>query len=209
MKKALFIDRDGTIIEEPEDEQIDSLEKLSFLPGVLVALHHIATRLSYELIMVTNQDGLGTSSFPEDEFWPAHNKMLETLEGIGVQFTKIHIDRTFESDQAETRKPGLGLLAEYLDGSYDLENSFVIGDRASDIQLAKNLKAGSIFIGDHSEGATLCSTDWNEIYHYLLGVDRRSQVQRTTKETDISVKLSLNGQGIMIILLESVFLIIC
>lgn len=195
MKKALFIDRDGTIIEEPEDEQIDSLDKLSFLPGALVALHQIATRLSYELVMVTNQDGLGSLSFPEDQFWPAHNKMLETLEGVGVQFAKIHIDRTLESEKAETRKPGLGLLAEYLDGSYDLENSFVIGDRGSDIQLAKNLNAGSIFIGDNSEGANLCTTDWDRIYTYLLGVDRRSQVHRTTKETDVSVKLSLNGQG--------------
>ena len=195
MKKVLFIDRDGTIIREPEDEQIDSLEKLSFLPGALLALHNIVKRLSYQLVMVTNQDGLGTDSFPEDDFWPAQNKMLETLEGVGVKFSYIHIDRTFESDGADTRKPGLGMLGEYLEGEYDLANSYVIGDRASDIQLAKNLGAQAIFIGDHQPGVALCTSDWNEIYSYLLGADRCAKVERKTNETDIVVNLKLNGAG--------------
>ena len=197
MKKALFIDRDGVIIQEPQDEQVDSLEKLSFLPGALVALHNISKRLSYELIMVTNQDGLGTSSFPEDQFWPAHNKMLETLEGVGVQFSSIHIDRTFESDGADTRKPGTAMLKGYLDGSYDLANSFVIGDRASDVQLAKNLGAQAIFIGDVMQpAAMLCTTDWTEVFNYLMGIDRQAQVKRKTNETEITIDLCLNGRGL-------------
>jgi imidazoleglycerol-phosphate dehydratase/histidinol-phosphatase len=197
MKKVLFIDRDGTIIQEPPDEQVDSLEKLSFLPGSLVALHHISKRLSYELIMVTNQDGLGTSSFPEDQFWPAQNKMLETLEGAGVQFNDILIDRTFESEGADTRKPGTAMLTRFLDGSYDLANSFVIGDRASDIQLAKNLGAQAIFIGKNIEPDTvLCTAHWSEIFTFLIGTDRQVQVKRNTNETEISIDLRLNGQGL-------------
>lgn len=196
MKKALFIDRDGTIIQEPQDEQVDSLEKLSFLPGALVALHNISKRLSYELIMVTNQDGLGTSSFPEDQFWPAHNKMLETLEGVGAHFSNIHIDRTFESDGADTRKPGTAMLTAYLDGSYDLAHSFVIGDRPSDLQLAKNLGTKAIFIGDNTQDAVMCTTDWSEICTFLMGVDRQVQVKRKTNETEISIDLCLNGQGL-------------
>ncbi len=195
MKRALFIDRDGTIIVEPEDEQIDSLEKLSFLPGALVALHQIASRLSFDLIMVTNQDGLGTDSFPENQFWPAHNKMMETLSGVGVVFNEIHIDRTFESDGADTRKPGTGMLKQYQDGSYDLANSFVIGDRVSDVQLARNLGAQAIFIGEEAPGAVLCTSNWNEIYNYLSGVDRCGKVQRKTNETDIFIELNLNGTG--------------
>lgn len=197
MKKALFIDRDGTIIQEPPDEQVDSLEKLSFLPESLVALHHISKRLSYELIMVTNQDGLGTSSFPEDQFWPAQNKMLETLEGVGVQFNDILIDRTFESEAADTRKPGTAMLTRFLDGSYDLANSFVIGDRASDIQLAKNLGAQAIFIGKNIEpDAVLCTAHWSEIVSFLMGAHRQVQVKRNTNETEISIDLGLNGQGL-------------
>ncbi len=197
MKKALFIDRDGTIIQEPPDEQVDSLKKLSFLPGSLVALHHISKRLSYELIMVTNQDGLGTSSFPEDQFWPAQNKMLETLEGVGVQFNEILIDRTFESEGVDTRKPGTAMLTRFLDGSYDLANSFVIGDRVSDMQLAKNLGAQAIFISKNIEpDAVLCTAHWNEIFTFLMGADRQVQVKRNTNETEISIDLCLNGQGL-------------
>ncbi|GJM28548.1 MAG: histidine biosynthesis bifunctional protein HisB [Cyclobacteriaceae bacterium] len=196
MKKVLFIDRDGTIIAEPADEQVDSLEKLSFLPGALVALHHIATKLSYELVMVTNQDGLGTDSFPENQFWPAHNKMLDTLKSVGVSFSDILIDRTFESEGADTRKPGTGMLSKYLDGSYDLPNSFVIGDRVSDIQLASNLGAKAIFIGDQSPEAALCTTDWNLIYDYLAVGERTGSVERKTNETDISIQLNLNGTGV-------------
>lgn len=196
MKRVLFIDRDGTIIKEPEDEQIDSLEKLTFLPGVLVAVHSIAARLSYELVMVTNQDGLGTSSFPEDQFWPAHNKMLETLEGVGVKFHSIHIDRTFESDGADTRKPGTAMLTQYLNGSYDLSRSFVIGDRDTDVQLAKNLGSKAIFIGDNRPDAVLCTRDWNKVYSYLLGVERVARVERKTRETEVIIELGLNGTGI-------------
>jgi len=196
MKKILFIDRDGTIIEEPADEQIDSLEKLSFIPGALVALNHIASRLNYELVMVTNQDGLGTLSFPEDQFWPAHNKMLETLEGVGVTFSDILIDRTFEADRADTRKPGTGMLKKYLDGSCDLSNSYVIGDRLSDVQLAANLGTKAIFFGDDAPGAVLSTRHWDQIYRYLLGAERCSRVERKTNETEITVELNLNGSGL-------------
>lgn len=195
MKKVLFIDRDGTIIREPEDEQVDSLEKLLFVPGALIALNQIARRLSYHLVMVTNQDGLGTSSFPEDQFWPAHNKMLKTLEGVGVVFDDIYIDRTFESDGADTRKPGVGMLGKYLDGSYDLQNSIVIGDRESDVQLAENLGAKAIFLGEGSRKAALSTLDWNEIYRYLAGSERQARVERKTNETEISITLNLNGAG--------------
>ena len=145
LKKALFIDRDGTIIREPADEQIDSLEKLEFLPGVISALRSIA-QLDYELVMVSNQDGLGTPSFPEETFHPAHNKMLSTLEGEGVVFDRQLIDRTFPHDNAPTRKPGLGMLGDYLTGDYDLANCYVIGDRMTDLQLAKNLGAKGILL---------------------------------------------------------------
>lgn len=196
MKKVLFIDRDGTIIFEPEDEQIDSLEKLEFLSGAIIYLHKIATELDYELVMVTNQDGLGTDSFPEDTFWPAHEKMLKTLTDQGISFSKILIDRTFPTDNAETRKPGTGMLTEYIEGDYDMANSFVIGDRISDVELAKNLGAQAIFISDQKEPTTaLTTTDWKDIYHYLRLPQRRFQTQRKTKETDIVVTLQLDGSG--------------
>lgn len=147
MKKALFIDRDGTLIVEPPDEQIDSLEKLEFVPGAITAMSRIARQLDFELVMVSNQDGLGTDSFPEKDFWPAQNKMLQTLAGEGVVFDDILIDRSFPADNAPTRKPRTGLLTEYLQGDYDLANSFVIGDRATDVELARNLGAKAIYIG--------------------------------------------------------------
>jgi imidazoleglycerol-phosphate dehydratase/histidinol-phosphatase len=134
MKRALFIDRDGTIILEPADHQIDSLEKLEFYPGVIHALRSLAQSNQYELIMVTNQDGLGTTSFPEETFWPAHSKMMKTLEGEGVLFTKVHIDKSLPAENKPTRKPGTGMLQEYLQGNYDLANSYVIGDRFTDIE---------------------------------------------------------------------------
>ena len=195
MKKVLFIDRDGTIINEPEDEQIDSLEKLSFLPGVIVALHQIVKHLNYELVMVTNQDGLGTASFPEEDFWPAQHKMLEVLESSGIKFSNIHIDRTFETDGKDTRKPGTGMLTKYFEGAYDLPNSFVIGDRNSDIQLARNLGAKAIFIGDHIDEADLSTRDWDEIFKYLRGLDRSANISRETKETKVTIDLNLNGNG--------------
>ena len=196
MKKVLFIDRDGTIIHEPQDEQIDSLEKLSFLPGVLVALHQIASNLSFELVMVTNQDGLGTDSFPEETFWPAHNKMMETLEGVNVVFNEVLIDRTFESDNAPTRKPGTALLTHYMTADYDLANSFVIGDRLSDVALADNLGAQSILLGSQPcEGAALVTEYWHEVLQFLQQSARTVQVERNTKETQISISLNLDGKG--------------
>lgn len=196
MKKALFIDRDGTIIIEPADEQVDSLEKLEFYPGAIVNLHRIVRELDFELVMVTNQDGLGTDSFPEDTFWPAQNKMLLTLENEGVSFSDIIIDRTFPRENAPTRKPGTALLKKYMNGDYDLANSYVIGDRITDVQLAQNLGAQSILISEQKNPqAALVTRDWNRIYEFLRLPDRVAEVQRTTKETDIYVKLNLDGKG--------------
>lgn len=196
MKKVLFIDRDGTIIvEPPEDFQVDSLEKLKFIPGAISNLRKIVEELDYELVMVTNQDGLGTASFPEDTFWPAQNKMLETLEGEGVNFAAIHIDKTFEKDNAPTRKPRTGLLTQYLTEDYDLPNSYVIGDRKTDVELAKNLGAKAIFMGESNPEAALSTTNWDEIYRFLKLPPRMVEVKRTTKETDILIKLNLDGTG--------------
>ena len=197
-KKVLFIDRDGTIIKEPPiDFQVDSLEKLEFLPGAISNLRKIAENLEYELVMVTNQDGLGTDSFPEDTFWPAQNKMLKTLEGEGVVFDEICVDRTFQHENAPTRKPGTALLTQYLEGDYDLENSFVLGDRTSDIQLAKNLGAQAIFIsGEGNDDASLSTTSWDVIYDFLRFPDRTAEVHRVTKETDILIQLNLDGTGV-------------
>ncbi len=197
-KKVLFIDRDGTIIiEPPTDYQVDSLEKLEFLPFAISSLQLLAQSSDFELVMVTNQDGLGTDSYPEDTFWPAHNKMLKTLEGEGITFVRSHIDKTFESEGAETRKPGIGLLKEYFDETkYDLANSFVIGDRETDVKLAENLGCKSIFIGkEQLETATFTSFDWREITSYLMDNSRTASVIRNTKETKIEVVLNLDGVG--------------
>ncbi len=197
MKKVLFIDRDGTIIvEPPTDFQIDSLEKLEFLPGAISNLRKIAEQLDYELVMVTNQDGLGTDSFPEETFWPAHNKMLKTLENENIVFDEICIDRTFESENAPTRKPRTGLLTKYIEGDYDLENSYVFGDRKTDIQLAENLGAKAIFISDESDDrAALSTTSWDEIFDFLQMPPRKVEISRVTKETDIQIELNLDGTG--------------
>lgn len=197
-KKVLFIDRDGTIIiEPPTDFQVDSLEKLEFLPGAISALKKIKEELDFEFVMVTNQDGLGTDSYPETTFWPAQNKMLKTLEGEGIVFKDILIDKTFESENAPTRKPRTGLLTAYFDkDKYDLENSFVIGDRKTDVQLAKNLGSKSIFIATEAlDEATFTTTSWGEIYRFLSKNDRIGKVRRTTKETDIEVVINLDGTG--------------
>lgn len=195
MKRALFIDRDGTIIvEPPEDFQIDSLEKLEFLPGVISALRRIRQESDFELVMVTNQDGLGTESFPEDTFWPAHSKMLKVLEGEGVVLDDILIDRTFPHENAPTRKPGTGLLAKYMTGEYDLSRSYVIGDRATDVQLAANLGAKAILFGE-ARGDGFASRDWSAIASEVLSTNRRSQILRETKETSIRVRLDLDGTG--------------
>ncbi len=195
-KKVLLIDRDGTIIKEPEDFQIDSFEKLEFLPNVISSLSRIATELNYELVMVSNQDGLGTDSFPEEHFYPVQNFILDTLKNEGVAFNDIIIDESFEHEMKPTRKPGTELLAKYIYGNYDLENSFVIGDRKTDVQLAENLGAKSIFINeDKSVNASLTTTNWNEIYLHLKSIPRTGKVNRKTLETDISVEVNLDGSG--------------
>lgn len=206
MQKVLFIDRDGTIIKEPpEDFQVDSLEKLSFLPKAISNLRKIAKELDYELVMVTNQDGLGTKSFPEDTFWPAHSKMMDTLKGEEINFADIVIDRTFEHENQPTRKPGTALLTKYLNREkYDLANSYVLGDRLSDIQLAINLGAKGILILDEitkeaselqKEAIALTTTNWDTIYEFLKLPARKAAVQRDTKETKIKVELNLDGNG--------------
>lgn len=206
MKKVLFIDRDGTLIIEPPDQQIDSLEKLEFLPFVFSALKKVVDSQQFELVMVTNQDGLGTSSFPEETFWPAQNKMLKAFENEGISFSKVFIDKSFERDKLPTRKPGIAMLTEYLSSQYDLINSFVIGDRLTDLQLAKNLGCKGIFINDGSlsesvhkekleDVCVLTTNSWDTIAGFLTKSRRSSRVQRTTKETDITIELSLDGSG--------------
>jgi imidazoleglycerol-phosphate dehydratase/histidinol-phosphatase len=197
MKKVLFIDRDGTIILEPPlDFQVDSLEKLEFYPKVLQNLAKIVTELDYELVMVTNQDGLGTDSFPEEDFNLPHDKMMKTLENENIIFSEILIDRSFEAENSPNRKPRTGLLQKYIYGNYDLKNSFVIGDRKTDVELAKNLGSQSIFIADENfEEATLTTKNWEEIYQYLKQIPRKAKVLRNTNETKISIELNLDGSG--------------
>lgn len=206
MKKVLFIDRDGTLILEPPDEQIDSFEKLEYYPGVFTWLGKIARECDYELVMVTNQDGLGTERFPEDTFWPAHNRMLTTLENEGIRFAGIFIDRSFPHENKPTRKPGTGMLTAYLNGRYDLQNSFVIGDRVTDIQLAKNLGAKGILLNNGSlngelkalqldDCCALTTSRWEDIYNLLKRPARHSSVTRVTNETSILVELNLDGSG--------------
>lgn len=197
MKKAIFIDRDGTIIKEPADEQIDSLEKLEFVPGAISGLRALMNR-GYELVMVSNQDGLGTDSFPEDTFYPAHNKMLETLRGEGVEFDNILIDRTFPWENSPTRKPHTGMLTQYMNGDYDLSKSYVIGDRLTDIQLAENLGAKGILIAAGKEKPERCylmTDNWQQIANYILSSDRTAMVSRSTKETQICVAIDLDGHS--------------
>lgn len=197
MKKVLFIDRDGTlVIEPPVDYQLDSLEKLEFYPGVFSSLSKIAKELDYELVMVTNQDGLGTSSFPEETFWPAQNKIITAFKNEGIEFNDILIDRSFPEDNAPTRKPRTGMLNKYIYGDYDLKNSFVLGDRETDIQLAENLGAQGIFIGEKCSIETaLTTTNWEEIYRFLKSKPRQAKKERITNETAISVEINLDGSG--------------
>lgn len=197
MKKVLFIDRDGTIIAEPEDEQVDSLEKFSFIPGVITALANIVRETDFELVMVTNQDGLGTPSFPEENFRLVQDKMLQILEGEGVKFAEIFIDNSFPEDKAPTRKPGTAMLVKYLAGGINLENSFVIGDRDTDIQLAKNIGCNAIYFNEKESAEAILSTiRWEEICRFLQARPRRSVISRKTGETDISIELNLDGTGI-------------
>ena len=208
MKKILFIDRDGTLVLEPDDEQIDSLEKLEFYPEVFTYLGKISKELDYELVMVTNQDGLGTKSFPEEFFWPAHNKLLNSFKNEGVTFSEILIDRSFPNDNASTRKPRTGMLTNYLDNSeYNLSESYVIGDRISDMELAKNLNSKGILINidniklkeetknDFDDVISLKTNSWSEIYSHLKLKDRVVKKKRKTNETDIVMNLNLDGKG--------------
>ncbi len=197
MKKVLFIDRDGTlVIEPPLDFQLDSLEKLTFYPGVFQWLSRIATNLDFELVMVTNQDGLGTDSFPEETFWPAHHKIIQAFRNEGIEFSEIVIDKTFAHENAPTRKPNTGLLTHYIKGNYDLKNSFVIGDRLTDVQLAKNLGSKAIFMGQEvHEDSVLTTTSWAEIYSFLASQPRKARVIRTTSETKIVAEVNLDGSG--------------
>ena len=207
MKRALFVDRDGTIIVEPPvDYQVDSLEKLEFVPGVISALKSIA-ELDFELVMATNQDGLGTASFPEDTFHPAHNKMLKTLAGEGVVFDDQLIDRSFPEDNAPTRKPRTGMFGKYLSGEYDLANSYVVGDRLTDVELAWNLGAKAILLQPKEAGeqmlqgkeyaacCVLVSDNWWDVAELLRRTERRAEVLRSTRETDIRIALDLDGVG--------------
>lgn len=195
MKKLLFIDRDGTlVVEPPVDYQLDSLEKLEFYPGVFKNLSRIVTEMDYELVMVTNQDGLGTASFPEGTFWPAQNMIIKAFANEGIIFSEIVIDKSFEHENLPTRKPGTTLLTQYINGNYDLANSFVIGDRLTDIQLAKNLGCKSIFIGSEAN-ADFVTQSWAAIYGYLKNVPRIGSVNRNTNETKIYAEVNLDGSG--------------
>ncbi|MGB0455549.1 MAG: bifunctional histidinol-phosphatase/imidazoleglycerol-phosphate dehydratase HisB [Flavobacteriaceae bacterium] len=210
MKKVLFIDRDGTLIKEPEDYQIDAFEKLEFYPDVFYYLKKIANELDFELVMITNQDGLGTASFPENTFWPVHNFMVQCFENEGVVFKNQYIDRTFVKDNAPTRKPRTGLLTSYFNENYDLTNSFVIGDRLTDIELAKNLNSKGILISDGrnldttelsvssselSSFIALETNQWRMIYEFLKLESRTGKISRKTNETDIQISLNLDGTG--------------
>jgi imidazoleglycerol-phosphate dehydratase/histidinol-phosphatase len=210
MKPVLFIDRDGTIIREPADEQIDSFEKLEFYPDVFSNLKKISEELDFEIVMVTNQDGLGTEVYPENTFWPVHNFIIETFKNQGIVFIKQFIDRTFAKDNAPTRKPQIGLLTEYFSEAYDLENSFVIGDRLTDVELAKNLGCKGIFINDDTHlGENELSVDktdltpfialetnrWEAIYEFLKAEQRKGSIKRNTNETKIDIAINLDGTG--------------
>lgn len=185
LQKVLFIDRDGTIIREPADEQIDSFEKLQFVPNAITALAEIRRKTDYEFVLVSNQDGLGTESFPEETFWPVHNFIIETLRGEGIIFEAEHIDRHFPEDNAPTRKPGTGMLTAYTNGDYDISKSYVIGDRDTDVQLAANLGCHALRLSSEM--------DWNRIAEILIAGEREATVHRQTHETDIHVCLMLDN----------------
>ena len=201
MKKILFIDRDGTIIREPADEQIDSFEKLQFVPRAITSLAFLRQHTDYEMIMVSNQDGLGTSAFPEETFWPVQNFILDTLRGEGVVFDDILLDPHFPEDNAPTRKPNTGLVQKYIDNpNYDIAHSFVIGDRDTDRQFAANIGCGFLHIDSVLGGGTAddlaqAAQSWEKAVAVAYGGQRTAEVRRTTKETDILVKLDLDGNG--------------
>ena len=189
MKKILFIDRDGTLICEPEDEQIDSFEKLKFVDGMFRNLSFIRQHLDFKFVMVSNQDGLGTPSFPEETFWPVHNFILQSLKGEGIVFDDQLIDRHFPEDNSPMRKPNIGMLTEYLNNpEFDIPNSYVIGDRTTDRKLAENIGCKALILGE--DGMT-----WDKIAEILFAGERVAEVKRTTKETDIYVRIDLDGSG--------------
>ncbi|MFA6127203.1 MAG: bifunctional histidinol-phosphatase/imidazoleglycerol-phosphate dehydratase HisB [Bacteroidales bacterium] len=206
MQKLLFIDRDGTLIQEPLNEQVDNFEEFHYLPGVFTHLGRIARLLPFELVMVSNQDGLGTDAFPEDTFWPVHNRMVETFEQEDIVFSDILIDRSFEPENLPTRKPGIGMLQKYCSWEYDLAGSYVIGDRTTDIRLAANLGCQGIYIGSldkwnsraqaqDEKHCVLKVTTWKEIADFLIRQERFAEIRRTSRETDILVKVALYGEG--------------
>ena len=209
MKTALFIDRDGTILCEPEDEQIDSFEKFRFVDGAISNLAFLRTRTQHEFVMVSNQDGLGTDAYPEEDFWPTHNLMLQTLKGEGVEFDDILIDRSFPEDHLLTRKPGTGMMSKYLSGDYDLSRCYVIGDRDTDAQLAINLGCKAVVIAGGLPDAqrdalkekyafsdqVVVADTWGKVAEIIFGGQRVASVRRTTKETDVDIRLDLDGQG--------------
>jgi imidazoleglycerol-phosphate dehydratase/histidinol-phosphatase len=203
MKKILFIDRDGVIIKEPADYQIDSIEKLEFLPGIFKYLGEIASKLDYIFVMVTNQDGLGTDSFPEKDFWPVQELIIRSLQNESIVFDQVCIDRSFAHENSPYRKPGTAMLTKYMSGQYDLENSYVIGDRASDILLAQNLGSKSILLKSELHQVDLSSVNptnivksWKDIYSSLISTDRKAKVRRITSETGIEGMINLDGTGI-------------
>lgn len=185
MNKVIIVDRDGTLLKEPYDEQIDALEKVEFVPGAISGLKAL-TGLGYELVMASNQDGLGTSAFPEETFWPAQNLLLKTLEGEGVVFDDILIDPSFPEDKSPNRKPGTGMFGKYLDGTYDLAASWVIGDRETDRKLAENLGARALLVSEMS---------WAEVAETIRSSERSAVIARKTAETDIYVRVDLDGKG--------------
>ncbi len=206
MKKVLFIDRDGTLIVEPVSEQVDNFEDLHYLPGVITQLGRIARLLPYELVIVSNQDGLGTAAYPENTFWPVQDRMMETFEQEGIHFTEVFIDKSFEYENLPTRKPGIAMLEKYMNGDYDLAGSFVIGDRTTDIRMAANLGSRGIYIGTpekwnsrvragDEEHCALKASSWKEIADFLIKNERYAELHRATKETDILVKVALYGEG--------------
>ena len=208
MRRYLFIDRDGTLVHEPEDEQVDSFEKIWYLPGIFTHLGRIVRQLDYELVMVTNQDGLGTVAHPEENFWPVHNRILETMAQEGIRFVEVLIDKSCAREGLDTRKPGTGMVRHYLDGSSDLMNSYVIGDRLTDVELAKNMGCGAILLErpkakgqrpkakvQSPKGVTFVAGDWKEIADYLIRNEKRAVVERKSRETQIHVEVSLYGSG--------------
>ena len=209
-KRVLFIDRDGTLIKEPADEQIDAFDKLIFYPKVFQYMSKICKELDFEIVMITNQDGLGTEIYPENSFWPVHDFVIDAFKNEGVVFDEQFIDRTFAKENAPTRKPNTGLLTKYFSEDYDLENSFIIGDRLTDIELAKNLNAKGIYINDNTNLGTneitvkreelnnyiaLETNDWEEIYRFLKVKERTGSIKRNTNETKIEIDLNLDGTG--------------